>query len=83
MKSLKKSEFHHFGKLKKRFNHWVSFLPWDSGPATSFEFVGRNFAPGSEIGSVRSGRPGPRTNDAKSDFAALAYNSRLGGVCSF
>ena len=33
--------------------------------------------PSLEIGSVRSGWPGLRTYEAKSDFAASVYNSRL------
>ena len=35
--------------------------------------------PSSNIGSVWLGRPGLRTFDAKSDFAAFAYISRLRG----
>ena len=37
----------------------------------------------SDIWSVRSGRPGLRTSDGKSDFAVLAYNSRLRRVSTF
>ena len=36
--------------------------------------------PSPDFGSVRSGRPGLRTYDAKSGFTALAYDSRLQGV---
>ena len=41
---------------------------------------GQNFGPSSDIGS---GRPALRTSDAKSDFAAFAYNSQLRGVSTF
>ena len=34
----------------------------------------------SDIGSVWRARPGLRTSDDKSDFAALTYNSRLRGA---
>ena len=41
---------------------------------TCLRFLGRNFVSNLDIGS---GRPGRRTNEANSDVAALAYNSRL------
>ena len=53
-----KSEFRYLGNLKK----------------TNFRFLGHNPVSSSDVGSVRSGRPGLRTYDAKSDFAAAAYN---------
>ena len=42
-------------------------------------FLGHNFVLSSDIGSVWSGRLGLRTYEAKSDVAALDYNSRLRG----
>ena len=43
----------------------------------------QKFVRSSDIRSVRSGRPALRTYDAKFDFAALAYKSRLQGVSTF
>ena len=54
--------------IKGEFNQGESFLPQSNG-------MGTTFVPSSVIGSVRSGRPGARTSDVKSDFATLASNS--------
>ena len=50
---------------------------------TSLGFQDRNFVSSSNTGLVRSGRPGLRTSDVKSDFAALAHNSQLRRVNTF
>ena len=52
-------------------------------PGASPVFLGQDFVPSSEIGSVRSGRLGLRTYETKSDVAALAYFSRLRGDITF
>ena len=39
---------------------------------TSLDLWSQNLVPSSNIGSLRSSRPGLQTSDAKSDFADLA-----------
>ena len=46
-------------------------------------FLGQNFVPSSDIGSVRSGRHGVPTSDAETDFTVWAYNSQLRGAGTF
>ena len=68
---------------QNEFNHWVSFSPSGSDLGTSLSFRGYSFVSSSDIGSHRSGWLGFRTYEAKSDVAALDYNSRLRGDINF
>ena len=83
-RSSKTTTNSHFGKLKKdELNHWVSFSPQGSGWVVVcvqvwvflVKILCRNQIP-SLFGRVGSDF-GLRTYEAKSDFSALAYNSRL------
>ena len=49
----------------------------------SFGFRGQSFKLSSDAGSVRFGGHGVRSCDDNSDFAAVAYDSRLQGVYTF
>ena len=46
------------GFTKNEFNLWVTFSPQGSGVGTSLGLWGQNFVSSSDIGSVRSARPG-------------------------
>ena len=61
------------------------FLNWPQGSdsGTSLGLPRQNVASRSDIGLVRSGRPGLRIYDAKSDFAVRAHNLRLQGAGTY
>ena len=84
---LKTKWFEPLSKLKKcEFDHWIPFSLYGSGMGASLGSRNQNLEPSSDIGSVQSGRTsdfGLRTYDAKSDFTAFLFYSRLPGVITF